>query len=255
MMRQLILPDGLTVFSLNADETRFVHREVFGARCYLQHGIELHDGDCVFDVGANIGLSAMFFHRECPRVHIYAFEPSPATFECLKANIELHRVDARLFECGLAQESGTAEFSFYPDNTVMSGFHADLDADRNTSKAYMVNNGMSPQNADRLLGFLFKKVTFPCHLRTLSEIIDEEHVTQIDLLKVDVERSEKDVLAGIRNEHWSMIRQIAIEIHDEADCLNEITQLLTERGFCTVVEQDPLLRGTALFNLFATRRK
>jgi len=62
-MRQLRLPDGLVVFSLNPDETRFVHGEVFGARCYLQHGIELRDGDCVFDVGANIGMASIFFFR------------------------------------------------------------------------------------------------------------------------------------------------------------------------------------------------
>ena len=120
MMRQLTLPDGLSVFSLNADETRFVHREVFGDRCYLQHGIELNDGDCVFDVGANIGLSSLFFHRERKGIRIYAIEPSPAAFECLKANIELHGVDARVFECGLSRESGTAEFTFYPANTVCS---------------------------------------------------------------------------------------------------------------------------------------
>jgi 31-O-methyltransferase len=255
MIRQLSLPDGLTVFSLNADETRFVHREVFGARCYLQHGIVLRDGDCVFDVGANIGLSAVFFHRECPRVRIFAFEPSPTTFACLKANIELHGVDARLFECGLARESGTAEFSFYPANSVMSGFHADLTADRETSKTYMVNSGLSPQKADRLLGYLFKKVTFPCRLRTLSEIVDEEHITQIDLLKVDVEKSERDVLAGIRDEHWNLIRQIAIEVHDEEGGLEEVKQLLAKQGFQVFVEQDPLLKGTALFNLFATRRQ
>jgi FkbM family methyltransferase len=197
----------------------------------------------------------MFFHRECPRVHIYAFEPSPAAFECLKANIELHGVDVRLFECGLARESATAEFPFYPANTVMSGFHADLNTDRNTSKAYMVNSGLSPQNADRLLGFLFKKVTFPCRMRTLSEIIDEEHVTRIDLLKVDVEKSERDVLVGIRDDHWGVIRQVVIEVHDEAGCLDEVKRLLAERGFYMVVEQDPLLKRTALFNLFATRQQ
>ncbi len=254
-MRQLILPDGLTVFSLNPDETRFVHHDVFGARCYLQHGIELHEGDCVFDVGANIGLSALFFHRECRRVHIYAFEPSPVTFECLRANIELHGVDAHLFECGLARESGIAEFSFYPFNTVMSGFYADLNADQNTFKSYMVNKGLSSQNADRLLGFFFKKVTFPCRLRTLSEIVDEEHITQIGLLKVDVERSERDVLAGIRDEHWSLIRQLAIEVHDEAGSLDEITRLLTERGFSTVLARDPFLSEIPIFILFASRPK
>jgi len=253
MLRQLSLPDGLTVFSLNADETRYVHREVFVDRCYLRHGIELNDGDCVFDVGANIGLSAVFFHRERKSVRIFAFEPSPVACECLKANVELHGIDARVFECGLSSSPGTAEFTFYPGNTVLSGFHADLEADRGTTKTYMVNSGFSPRAADLFLGSMFKKMTFPCRLRTLSEIIDEERVTRIDLLKIDAERSERDVLAGIRPEHWPMIRQAAIEVHDEAGGLDEIQRLLAEHGFQVATDQDPLLKGCALHNVFATR--
>jgi FkbM family methyltransferase len=255
MMRQLTLPDGLSVFSLNADETRFVHREVFGARCYLQHGIELHDGDCVFDVGANIGLSSVFFHRERRGVRIFAFEPSPAACECLKANIELHGIDARVFECGLSRASGAAEFTFYPANTVRSGFHADLETDRGTTKTFMLNSGFSPRAADMFLGFLFKKTTFSCRLRTLSEIVDEERVMRIDLLKIDAERSERDVLAGIRAEHWGLIRQVVIEVHDEAGGLDEVQRLLAEHGFQVATEQDPLLKGTALFNVFAIRQQ
>jgi 31-O-methyltransferase len=253
MIRQLTLPDGLQVYSLNADETRFVHREVFGDRCYLRHGIELHDGDCVFDVGANIGVSAIFFHRECGSIRIFAFEPSPVARECLKANIELHGIDARVFDCGLSRESGTAEFTFYPGNTVLSGFHADLEADRGTTKTYMINSGFSPRAADLFLGPMFKAETFPCPLRTLSEIVDEEQVTRIDLLKIDAERSERDVLAGIRAEHWDLIRQVAVEVHDQAGGLDEVQRLLTDYGFQVATEQDPLLKGSALFNVFATR--
>jgi FkbM family methyltransferase len=253
MMRQLTLPDGLNVFSLNADETRFVHREVFGERCYLQHGIELHDGDCVFDVGANIGLSTVFFHRERSRVRIYAFEPSPAAFECLKANVELHGVDAHLFECGLSGQPGTAEFTFYPANTVRSGFHVDLETDRKTTKTYMINKGMTERNADLFLGLLFKKTTFPCSLRTLSEIVDEEGVTRIDLLKIDAERSEREVIAGIRAEHWEMIRQVVAEVQDDLGALGEVQRLLAEHGFEVTTKQDPLLKGTAVFSIFAKR--
>src|SRR5580704_4894325 len=174
MMRKLALPDGLTVFSLNADETRFVHREVFGERCYLQHGIELHDGDCVFDVGANIGLASLFFHRQGKHIRIFAFEPSPAALECLKANVERHKVNARVFECGLSRESGVAQFTFYPGNTVMSGFHADPERDRETTRTYMVNSGIAPHAADRYSGLLFKKTTVERPLRRLSEIVEEE---------------------------------------------------------------------------------
>ena len=255
MMRQLTLPDGLEVFSLNADETRFVHGEVFVARCYLQHGIELRDGDCVFDVGANIGMATVFFHRERRHVRIFAFEPSPAACECLRGNIELHGAEARIFECGLSSAPGTAEFTFYPANSVMSGFHADLETDRGTTKTFMVNSGIAPRDADRLLGFKFRQVTFPCRLRTLSEIIDEEGVARIDLLKVDVEKSEREVLAGIRDEHWDRVSQAVIEVHDDEGALDEIQGLLAKHGFEMTAEQDPQLKGTALFTVFASRRR
>jgi 31-O-methyltransferase len=255
MVRRFTLPDGLEIFSLNADETRFVHGEVFGARCYLQHGIELRDGDCVFDVGANIGMATVFFHRERRGVRIFAFEPSPVAYECLKANIELHGADARAFECGLSREPGTAEFTFYPANSVMSGFHADLEADRAATKTFMVNSGFAPRHADLFLGSKFKQVTFPCPLRTLSEIVDEERVERIDLLKVDVEKSEREVLAGIRPEHWGLIGQVVVEVHNEQGALDEVQDLLARHGFEVTAEQDPKLKGTTLFSVFASRRR
>jgi 31-O-methyltransferase len=257
MMRRLNLPGGLEVFSLNADETRFVHGEVFGSRCYLQHGIELRDGDCVFDVGANIGMASIFFSKERRAIRIFAFEPSPAAYQCLKANLELHgelQSDARTFECGLSRAPGTAEFTFYPGNSVMSGFHADLEKDRAATKTFMVNSGFAPRHADLFLGYKFKKETFPCRLRTLSEIVDEERVTRIDLLKVDVEKSERDVLAGIREEHWSLIRQVVVEVHDEHGALDEVQEILAKHGFDATTEQDPQLKGTTIFTVFATHR-
>ena len=96
------------MFSLNPDETRFVHGEVFGERCYLQHGIELRDGDSVFDVGANIGRASIFFSKQCRALRIFAFEPGPAAYECLKLNVELHGVNVLTFPCGLSDRSRTA---------------------------------------------------------------------------------------------------------------------------------------------------
>lgn len=240
---------------MNADETRFVHGEVFGSRCYLQQGIELRDGDCVFDVGANIGMATIFFHRERRDVRVFAFEPSPVAFECLKANIELHAVNARVFECGLSDRPGTAEFTFYPANSVMSGFHADLETDRETTKTFMVNRGFEPRHAQLFLGSKFKKETFPCPLRTLSEIVDDEGVTRIDLLKVDVEKSEREVLAGIRAEHWDLISQVVVEVHDERGALDEVRGLLMTHGFEVTAEQDPQLKGTTIYSVFASRRE
>ena len=122
-MRKLSLPDGLEVFSLNADETRFVHgevRSVHGATCSTALS---YTTAIVFSMWARtLDCLRFSFIAKRRNTRIYAFEPSPAACECLKANIELHGVDATLFECGLSNASGTAEFTFYPANSVRSGF-------------------------------------------------------------------------------------------------------------------------------------
>jgi hypothetical protein len=73
-------------------------------------------------------------------------------------------------------------------------------------------------------------------------------------LKVDVEKSETEVLAGIRNDHWDLIRQAVIEVHDEAGGLDHVQALLAKHGLNVVTEQDPMLKGTNLFTVFASRK-
>lgn len=254
-MRPITLSDGLTVFGLNPDETRFMHGEVFGERCYLQHGIELRDGDCVFDVGANIGMATLFFHGEGKGIRIFAFEPNPMVLGCLRANLERHGVDARIFACGLLGAPGEVQFTLYPANTVVSGFRADGERERATTRAYMINSGITPHGADRFVEALFRKEErIVCPVRTLSDIVDEEQVDRIDLLKINVERSEREVLSGIREEHWARIRQVAMEVTDEDGGLRVTAELLHERGFRVTVEQEPRLRGTGIHNVFATRQ-
>jgi len=51
--KQVKLPNGKKIFCLNQHEVQVVYQEV---KTYLKNGIELHEGDTVFDVGANIGL-------------------------------------------------------------------------------------------------------------------------------------------------------------------------------------------------------
>jgi len=50
-----------------------------------------------------------------------------------------------------------------------------------------------------------------CQLKTISEVIRENGIERIDLLKVDAEKSESDVLAGIHEDDWRKIQQIVME--------------------------------------------
>ena len=82
------LPDGRPFDVYSDAETNAIYREVFVDREYLQHGIEICPGNCVFDVGANIGLFSLFAHGQAAGVRLHAFEPAPPLFGVLRRNAE-----------------------------------------------------------------------------------------------------------------------------------------------------------------------
>ncbi|MFO0884638.1 MAG: FkbM family methyltransferase [Pirellulales bacterium] len=80
-----------------------------------------------------------------------------------------------------------------------------------------------------------------CPLTTLSEVIRRHKLTKIDLLKMDTERAEQEILAGIEAQDWPKIRQIAMEVHDGDGPLKAVKNLLESHGFRVTVQQDELL--------------
>ena len=48
----------------------------------------------------------------------------------------------------------------------------------------------------------------------LSDIIRENQIHRIDLLKIDAEKAEMDIIKGIEAHDWPKIKQIVLEIHD-----------------------------------------
>src|SRR5205085_5932745 len=107
------LPNGMLVSIQNKAETDFVYSEIFERESYLQHGIIIDKDACIFDVGANIGLFTLFVAQRAPNANVYAFEPIPAVFENLRINTAIYQRNAKIFNCGLAKESGTATFTRY----------------------------------------------------------------------------------------------------------------------------------------------
>jgi acyl carrier protein len=91
-----------------------------------------------------------------------------------------------------------------------------------------------------------------CRLVPLSAVIREHGVERIDLLKIDAERSELEVLAGLADEDWPKVQQLVIEVHD-AEIRDRVLEVLQARGFEVVVEQDAYLAETELYNLYARR--
>ncbi len=252
------LPDGSEVFHLNASETDFLYREIFEDRSYLRHGVELEDGDCVFDVGANIGLFSLFAGRLRQGVRLYAFEPIPPVFEILRENLALYDLDARGFDVGVGIREEEVAFDFYPHASVLSGQHGSVEEEHAVVRSFLRNQQPDDERGgeallDELLRERLESERYVRPVTTLSRVIDDCGVERIDLLKVDVEKGELEVLRGIREEHWDRIGQVVLEVDDDGERLDHVLALLDARGFGAVVEQDELLRGTGLYNVYAVR--
>lgn len=266
-MKQTKLQDGTRVHCIKAPEAQMLDHHVEG---YLQHGISIEDNAVIFDVGANIGIFGVRATQKSKNVTIYCFEPIPDIAAVLSKNAADHgKGGMRVKQFGLSDVPDRVEFTYYPNTPALSTFkpedwehdkNAFLDAVRGTMKnppAEMkwmkwIPGFMAPVIARHLVK---GKKQVHCELRTLSSVIEEDKVQEINLLKVDCEGAELSVLKGIQPEHWGMIQSVVVEVHDVNDRLNIIRKMLTDNGFGTIhVEQEQGLESTRLFNIFAVRK-
>lgn len=259
--RTLVLPNGYEIVYQSKAEARYFYHDIFEKQVYLRNGLTLNDGDCVFDVGGNIGTTTLFMHSLGRRITSYTFEPAPRLFEILRVNASRYAPRARLFNYGISNQAGEAEFTFYPNSPGMSTFHPRLEEERETLLAIMENQleqGMAGmegvmRHADDLLHERLRAETFRCTLRPLSQVIYEHQVARVDLLKVDVQKSELQVLEGIEPGDWPKVRQVVLEVHDVDGGLDRVTSLLDRQGFEIIAEQDEMYTGSRLYNLYAVR--
>ncbi len=255
-----VLPDGAPVAHLNRNETDYIYNEIFVLQAYVRHGITIDDGDCIVDAGSNIGLFTVFANRVARNLRMLAFEPNPAAYACLKANAEAWGPGVKCLPFGLSSENKSAELTFFQGLSLLSGFYADADTEREVVKTYVLNQqepGQSySENAAGDIGELIderlQSRIVTAQLRTLSSVFAEEGIDHVDLLKINVEKSELDVLKGIAPDDWRKIRQLVIEVDKESN-LAPITSLLEQHGYDFLVEQDSLLRNTDLCYVYAIR--
>lgn len=234
-MEKLKLPNGLECYFLSQQETEFIFAEIFIDREYLQNGIVIHPGDCIFDVGANIGLFSLFMNGFQNNLKIFAFEPIAATFSVLRENIKLHNItNISLFNYGLGAENNPERiFTFYPH---MPGNSTERPEEKIAKKDIVIDLFGKEQTE-----YLLQSTQVISEIRTLSQVIADLSINLIDLLKIDVEGGEIDILQGIEPNDWIKVKQIVAEVHDMGHRLTQFCSILKERGFQVTVAKSPLL--------------
>jgi FkbM family methyltransferase len=276
MSKTIELPNHLKLEVLSETEAKVLYHEIFVMKAYSQSPIQLHDGDCVFDVGANIGLYSMFLSRSFRNIKIFAFEPIPEIFSILKANTQ--RADSSTIEClnlGLSNQPRTAQFQFERGFSIMTSMYPDqirqcVRADASIDdwaiatlhdlktisqiptwlSSYLkwllnisILRYLGLGSLGAILWWLRRDLPsspqlIDCQLTTVSEIIHQYQIESISLMKIDVEGSELDILLGIKEQDWSKIKQFTIEVHDIDRRVETITKMLTGNGYQVYINQE-----------------
>src|SRR5262245_33166361 len=89
--RTITIDDRAFDVSGSDDDPYFANIEAFAADNHELNrviGLLPHDAVC-FDIGANIGITALILASRLPDGHVYAFEPSPPTYEFMAVNTRL----------------------------------------------------------------------------------------------------------------------------------------------------------------------
>jgi FkbM family methyltransferase len=162
----------------------------------------------IVDCGSNVGMSVLFFKKLFPGSRVIAFEPDPATFQFLDANVSENRlVNVTLHNKAVGAEDCDTEFYINAENP------GDL--------------GMSVIKQDHL------PTAVPVRSVRLSSVIGQE---QVDFLKLDVEGAETDVIDELdRHGALQRIREMVVEYHHHIagrpETLSHILTVLGQNGF------------------------
>lgn len=144
----------------------------------------------IIDAGANIGMASIYFAAKYENAIIIAVEPEEENYKLLKRNTENYK---NILTINAALWNSSGEISLFA-------------ADFTSTLGYMTETNKSALKSSYEKRQLVKAVT-------IEEIMYQYNIGYIDILKMDIEGSEKEVFESCRN--WiNKTNSIIIELHE-----------------------------------------
>jgi len=179
-------PGKRTIYLRTFEGDIDIFYEIFFKEIYALPGPQTGPIKTVVDLGANVGLSALYFLQQYPNAQVICVEPEASNFKMLSKNLqpEIATGKVKALQVAAMAQDGFVSFESanakYNSRVVQGGFENNIPS-----------------------------VSIP----TLMERFEIDH---IDLLKVDVEGAEKYIFSG--NIDWlQKVDDVIIELHSDED--------------------------------------
>ncbi|HEX8328962.1 MAG TPA: FkbM family methyltransferase [Hymenobacter sp.] len=196
MQYLLALPNAplATTLRTHAGDLSILY-EIFWQQSYDLPALRQGQFRTVVDVGANVGLAALFFLQRFPVSRLICVEPEAANFRLLQAN--LRGTPAVTVQAALSPTDGTLRIDASPQ-----AYNAKISTEAGSTEVPAI-----------------------C-MRTL---LQTQQLTWVDLLKIDIEDYEQQVFAG-PTEWLAQVNTLLIEIHSKASQL-AVRRAVLAQGF------------------------
>jgi len=149
------------------------------------YGIEIKKSpNIIVDAGANTGYASVYFANRFPDATIYAIEPDYTNFKMLQKNTCLYPKILCL------------QKAIWDKHSILK-----IRDNGNGEWAYMVEE--AEENDNNTIEAI-----------TLAELIQQYNISVIDILKVDIEGSEKEVFSEGYEQWLGNTKCLIIEVHD-----------------------------------------
>jgi len=153
----------------------------------------------ILDIGANIGLTTLYFALTYPDSRVYCFEPLPENLELLRRNVAILGERAVVVPEGLSDREAVLTYTYSDDPRNFGGGFTNSDSGRRTVQL---------------------------HVTTLSKVCRGLGVSSVDLIKLDAEGSEYAILKGAP---LGLVEEAAVvigELHgvEDWECLKTLSQ-------------------------------
>lgn len=173
----------------------------------------LRPGDSIFDIGANIGITAQRFDGILGgKCRIQAFEPLPRNAALLRLNVQYMGDRISVLECALGESEGQVEFLDNLEHGAVSQLaHFDGSTERN--------------------GQLWRKsASISIRMRTIDSVVASSGSVKPNFLKIDVEGAAGGVLRGAASTLASCKPVVSCSYHSTTE-ESMVCEALAQAGY------------------------